>query len=579
MEHKVFLVGLSVKFSEEQISTFFQDTLGVAVKHVNLLKNKKKRYTGCAVVELVNAEAVEKILAKGKFELKNRRFFAKPHLSGEKLKKYQKEVKSKRVFIHNVDPSFTNKDIRLVFSELAPIEDAFLIESFDPSKANALKYGYVMFKHLSDAQKMIQRGSLKVKGCTIIIMPYGDDFSAIGVGQPGSKSGNKYRQFEEERTRRGSGGSRGSGSRQNDTGGSEGAKNFNGMGSGFQNMTQSFVPDYSNSMEYGGLFNGGNKNNCEDFYSNYMKYCQFGGSQMGSGDHLSYLDSSEISNASGVAGATPGLVQAQLLLQQQQAAGNFGFGCDTGDFQQRQQMRNGEQDFPEMMASEDWLNLMMTQQYLFLQAANNFPAMVPPGLKTAFNDINNHSSNLKNRNPSNISSPPYPNFSIETPSKRLKPLKKTTSVENIASIEIEAPQLKKRISADIENRRQLRGNNTLEIMNIQNNTRQIDPTDVYSGSNSPLLMDPHRTSRNSNGLLCDHLAAISQAKLTHKPFNLSFSPEARQRRQVRVNKLKKLSQGKTGASKEVAFSREFNNFNYSISSSATSKLFKLGLKN
>ena len=621
MEHKVFLVGLSVKFSEEQISEFFKATLDVQVKHVNLLKNKKKRYTGCAVVELASAGGVQKILNKERFELRGRRFFAKPHLSGEKLKKYQREVKSKRVFIHNVDPSFTNKDIRAIFTQLAPIEDAFLIESFDPSKANALKYGYVMFKHLDDAQKMIQKGSLKVKGCTIIIMPYGDD--AGGNGVPGylcgpgcaqNGSGGKIRQNGVDGGVVSTNGRQASqlGSKKSSISSAKQGKAPRGQlrrpGRGSGEITPFALPT-DLEMGIGGFAaeNYHHQQPQQEFFDNcfdpYM--ATLGGS-------LGGVDLQACPNG--------GLGDAYLT--------QGGFGGEMGPY------------------SNDWAaGFMMAQQYLFAAQAANFNTYMQQCLgqgvmdqqkqvktqnKPNFDSKNQSSQKTKKRlklskKGNKGASFPFPAIqpSSEGPTTPLK-LSKRNSGNTGVNIDIPFPSSPQGATQDINNHSNTPKNNNrkaktkevrinqvflnnnpenhqnphFQLNSHNNNHQQIHSTDFYSGSYSPLLTNhDHTVGRKLSRMLCDHLAEIPKARAgNHKRFNLSFSKENRlrssRRREVMDRLFKQMEPQQPSQEglalkhlrrrgrfqSESGFVREFNNFNYSISSEVSSKLFRMGLK-
>jgi RNA recognition motif-containing protein len=141
---KIFLVGLSVKYTEQEIFNFFFSMYAEAVTKITLKSSKaKKSRNGCGVLEVSNQEVYKDILSQRKFSYRGRFFFANAYLKGEKLNRFKAGILKRRVFISCLHPSLTEFELKRIFSELGEIDSAFLIRKPDGSMSN---YGYVMFK-------------------------------------------------------------------------------------------------------------------------------------------------------------------------------------------------------------------------------------------------------------------------------------------------------------------------------------------------------------------------------------------------------------------------------------------------
>lgn len=187
--YKVFLVALDPKFTKEDLLSFFKSKFPSVIDvNFNQPKKKQRKFSrkrkakGNGILILNSKSDLDQILSRQGFELGGRRFFCKPYLKGKKLKKFKKDVTRKRVFIHNVSSSMTNKKLRQLFLTYAQIEDAFLINNKTektgqmdiqkPEKEQGTLYGYVMFKHLEDAQEIITKGYVDFGPIRILAKAY-----------------------------------------------------------------------------------------------------------------------------------------------------------------------------------------------------------------------------------------------------------------------------------------------------------------------------------------------------------------------------------------------------------------------
>jgi len=178
---KVFLVGLNPYFTKQAITDYFTIKQNSPVKKLKFLnkKLKGKVSSGCAMMELFTEKDAKRLLAIDCFKLQDRKFFVKPFLQGKQRKKFKEQVRKRRVFIHNVVPSLCTDDIRRIFGCVAQIEDAFLIGGPNSQQESyceelTFRFGFVMFKHVKDAEKWKQIGQLAYQGGVILISPYKD---------------------------------------------------------------------------------------------------------------------------------------------------------------------------------------------------------------------------------------------------------------------------------------------------------------------------------------------------------------------------------------------------------------------
>lgn len=86
MSFKIFLVGLGVQHTEQEIFNFFYSMYGDSVTKVTLKSSKaKNNRNGCGILQISNSDVHKDILSTRKFAYKGRFFFANTYLKGDKL--------------------------------------------------------------------------------------------------------------------------------------------------------------------------------------------------------------------------------------------------------------------------------------------------------------------------------------------------------------------------------------------------------------------------------------------------------------------------------------------------------------
>ena len=175
---KVFLTGIATHYREEQLYNFFKPQYPSVIR-VDLIKQKNDSgYSkGFGFMELASQKEQKQIIKEMYFYLNGRKFAAKEHKRGKALKEYKQEVGNMRLFISNVDPTVTNKELKQFFSKIVSVEDAYLIQkekfSAESSKKaggskgrkgpRKTKYGYIVLMDEKDREMLVTTKKFKIK--------------------------------------------------------------------------------------------------------------------------------------------------------------------------------------------------------------------------------------------------------------------------------------------------------------------------------------------------------------------------------------------------------------------------------
>jgi hypothetical protein len=117
MSFKIFLVGLSVKHTEQEIFNFFFSMYGDTITKITLKSSKAKNSrNGCGILEVSANEVYDEILKHRKFSYKGRFFFANVYLKGSKLNQFKATILKRRVFINCLKNTFPDAKIKQIFS-------------------------------------------------------------------------------------------------------------------------------------------------------------------------------------------------------------------------------------------------------------------------------------------------------------------------------------------------------------------------------------------------------------------------------------------------------------------------------
>lgn len=173
---KIFLVGLHTTFTQAKIVDFFNEKYANITRCrliTKMNKNGQLQNTGYGTLFVSDQDTYDRIIEEGTFILEGRRFFSKPFMEGNGLQKFKNSIKNRRAFLHNIDPEIDNKALRIIMKKFAPIEDAYIITkkggNLDPTRP---RFGFVMFKKVEDAKRIIKNKEIHYEGGRFYISEY-----------------------------------------------------------------------------------------------------------------------------------------------------------------------------------------------------------------------------------------------------------------------------------------------------------------------------------------------------------------------------------------------------------------------
>ena len=190
---KVFLAGLSLDFTEDELFDFFSDQYDSIVS-IQLVKQTytttKTPNKGSAFMKLTDLAEVMDLLRREKFSFKGRNFLAKKYKEGAELERFKKELASRRIFVHKIGPELTNEHLISFFSQIVDIEDAYIINperkdtqrvsqgrrfyhlGSKPLSKRRFRYGYLVLKHAEDAKYLLMRRTFHIKNSYVFLEKY-----------------------------------------------------------------------------------------------------------------------------------------------------------------------------------------------------------------------------------------------------------------------------------------------------------------------------------------------------------------------------------------------------------------------
>ena len=188
---KVFLAGLALDFTKEELFDFFQSQYDSVVS-IQLVKQTHARTKtvnkGSGFMQLTDLAEVLDLLRREKFCLNGRNFLVKKFKEGAELEKFKKELESRRIFIHKIGPELDSEDLLWFFSQIVEIEDAYIINPERKKEQDKMegkwkhqnstlakkrfRYGYLVLKFAEDAHYLFLRKTFRIKKSTVILEKY-----------------------------------------------------------------------------------------------------------------------------------------------------------------------------------------------------------------------------------------------------------------------------------------------------------------------------------------------------------------------------------------------------------------------
>lgn len=170
-QHKMFVGGLAHWISEEDLKTHF--SIFGRIEKIKIPKNPKTRISkGYCFIFFKDKEALDSVLKFPKsHKIKNRVLDCQEALGDAKNRDQQKyeEVNRRRVFIANVSPEATDKNLVDYFSKYGKLKSAYLMKE---KKEKEPKIGYIVFHNSSSAQRVIHQRFHTILGVISVCESY-----------------------------------------------------------------------------------------------------------------------------------------------------------------------------------------------------------------------------------------------------------------------------------------------------------------------------------------------------------------------------------------------------------------------
>lgn len=162
VDQKICLVGLPTGCSRVQLLQYMSKLFPKAKMHVSMKTKKSKKNHGWAILFVKDKKTFEAILNIGTFHLDGKNFFAKEFMEKEQLKSFKINFNKRKVFVRKI-PLFVNKNEFIkIFEMFGELEDAYIVSArYRKLKTN---YGFVIFKRIFDAERLINEGGVNYKG-------------------------------------------------------------------------------------------------------------------------------------------------------------------------------------------------------------------------------------------------------------------------------------------------------------------------------------------------------------------------------------------------------------------------------
>jgi hypothetical protein len=177
---KVFITGIDHKIQKAQLLDFFKASYPSAFKIKTVATNKNqpqsKRQKKNAILFLTNNQEKYAIIEQDTFHINNTKIYAKPFFKGKKLKRFKNELKSKRIFVHNIPFELSKADLSKIFGRFGKTQEVIFIDQVKENRdGQVFKHGYVKFEDAKVAEKLIKMKWIEGgNGLKLIIVAYED---------------------------------------------------------------------------------------------------------------------------------------------------------------------------------------------------------------------------------------------------------------------------------------------------------------------------------------------------------------------------------------------------------------------
>lgn len=172
-ELTIFVGGLPSKCTSSDLQNYFQKFGKITSCEPQTWKKGGKKCRGFALVHCANRQTQKKILSKRKHSFFGRNIECKKWFSSrEKLEKYSRELKRRKLFVGGLPPMWKSKNLENFFSKFGALDIAYVISN--PKTGRSKGFGYIVFERLEDRNKVVKIKDFKFGGKLLSVSEYTD---------------------------------------------------------------------------------------------------------------------------------------------------------------------------------------------------------------------------------------------------------------------------------------------------------------------------------------------------------------------------------------------------------------------
>ena len=172
-KHEIFVGGLPSHTNKQLLYGYFKAFGRILKCQPQRWKSGAKKCRGFAIVRCGDKPTMDRILAKKDHFFEGRMIECKPCLKKSKLKKYNKELNARKVFIGCLPLRVTSETLKRYFQKVGPVEMAYVVSD---EKGHSKGIGFVIFAEKRHSDEVIAKRRFQLEGSTVICAEYRNAF-------------------------------------------------------------------------------------------------------------------------------------------------------------------------------------------------------------------------------------------------------------------------------------------------------------------------------------------------------------------------------------------------------------------
>ena len=172
-KYEIFVGGLPSHTNKQLLYNYFKAFGKITKCQPQRWKSGAKKCRGFAIVKCGDKATLDRILNKKDHFFEGRIIECKPCLKKSKLKKYNKELNARKVFVGCLPLKVTSEILKNFFQKVGAVEMAYVVSD---SRGVSKGIGFVIFQEKRHSDEAISRRRFQMGGSTIICAEYRNAF-------------------------------------------------------------------------------------------------------------------------------------------------------------------------------------------------------------------------------------------------------------------------------------------------------------------------------------------------------------------------------------------------------------------